>query len=110
MGCVDTVRLEDRTEKEVQRAIKSALRTLGFSVWDTSQPFKAAIMPGLPDLFATGRGVCVWIECKSAKGKQTDAQRVFQGAVEANGGLYFIGRDEVGAAKWVLDACAKRSI
>lgn len=91
-----------RTEKEIQRAIKMALRMIGFQVWDTSQPFKAKITPGLPDLFVTGRGITAWIECKSAKGKQSDAQRVFQDAVETNGGLYLIGRDEIEAVSWIL--------
>lgn len=90
--------LDPRSEKEIQASVKRFLQGIGYSVWDTSQPFAAKITPGLPDLFVTGRGRCVWIECKSAKGKQSEAQATFQAAVEANGGRYILARSEVDVA------------
>lgn len=87
-------RKDERSEKEIQHGIKQVLQAHGFAVWDTSQPFAAKITPGLPDLFATGRGLCLWIECKSAKGRQTDEQMYFQKTVQKNGGLYLIARHE----------------
>ncbi len=90
--------VDDRSEKEIQASVKRFLQGVGYSVWDTSQPFAAKITPGLPDLFVTGRGRCVWIECKSAKGKQSEAQTAFQAAVEANGGRYILARSEADVA------------
>lgn len=87
-------RKDDRSEEEIQEGVKELLTTAGFAVWDTSQPFAAAITPGLPDLYAVGRGLCLWIECKSAKGVQSDAQKGFQKAVESNGGTYVLARHE----------------
>jgi hypothetical protein len=33
------------------------------------------------------------VECKSSRGRQSDAQRAFQLMVERSGGLYIIARD-----------------
>lgn len=46
----------------------------------------------LKDDWGVVHPVFVWIECKTAKGKQTEAQELFQKDVEANGHLYFVAR------------------
>lgn len=93
-------RNDPRSEKEIQCAVKNALQAMGFSVWDTSQPFQAKITPGLPDLFVTGRGLCAWVEVKSAKGKLSPAQDRFRELVTTNGGLHFVARHEADVAAW----------
>lgn len=87
------------TEKETQHAVRRLLASVGARVWDTSQPFRAKITPGLPDLlaFVPGRGL-VFIECKRPGGKQSPAQREFQAECEAAGVPYVLGGvDEVAA-------------
>lgn len=91
---------DGRSEKEIQAATKKALEVLGFEVWDTSQPFAAAITPGVPDLIVAGRGVVAFIEMKSANGTQSDAQAFFQMMVEANGGTYLLARSEADVIAW----------
>lgn len=98
---------DPRSEAEIQHAIKNALRAMGFSCWDTSQPHAAKITPGLPDLFAVGRGLTCWIEVKSAKGKQTPEQERFQAAVEANSGLYLLARHESQVIEFLTGAAAR---
>lgn len=56
--------------------------------------------PGTADVMATTFNLCscggqgfvriVWIECKAAKGKQSDAQKTFQQEVEAAGHIYIL--------------------
>ena len=85
------------TEKQVQAAVKDLLGQMSVEVWDTSQPFAAAITPGLPDLLCIcpKRGV-FFVECKRPGGKQTPAQRGFQAACEVAGTPYVLGGvDEV---------------
>jgi uncharacterized Zn finger protein (UPF0148 family) len=99
---------DERSEKEIQEAAKRALRMMGFSVWDTSQPHAAKITPGLADLCVAGRGITAFIEVKSAKGKQTDEQERFQRAVVANGGLYLCARHEAEVVEWLTEMSAVR--
>jgi hypothetical protein len=75
-----------RDEKTEQRQIKQMLDSLGIAWYDTSQPFHAAITPGVPDL------ICFkplidgdsppWrlfvIEVKRRGESQTPAQRLFE--------------------------------
>lgn len=79
-------------EKHVQSAIKKLLGYYDIAVYDTSQPFRAAVTPGVPDLlcFCTTRGFFV-IECKSEDGRQSKAQREFQSHCEAAGVPYVLG-------------------
>lgn len=93
-------RLPDPPEKVVQRSVKNVLRDLSFKVWDTSQPFRAAITPGLPDLIAIGHGRILYIECKSEMGRLTRAQRMFRDAVKENGGEYVVARSGADIVEW----------
>lgn len=86
--------IDERTEKEIQHAIKKTVHGMGFRTWDTSQPHAAKITPGLPDLFVAGRGVCAWIEVKRADGHLTEAQERFRETVLANGGHHLVARHE----------------
>lgn len=79
------------SEKAVQTACKRYLRLVGAQVWDTSQPFRAAITPGLPDLlvFLPRQGL-VFVECKAPGGRLTPAQRDFRDACQAAGVPYLV--------------------
>jgi hypothetical protein len=55
---------------------------------------RAADINGVADiigLLPSGRFLAV--ECKSSRGRQSEAQRAFQAMVEGSGGLYIIARD-----------------
>lgn len=75
-----------RDEKVEQRQIKRMLDSLGIAWYDTSQPFHAAITPGVPDLICfkpliDGEGPpwrLFFIEVKKRGGIQTPAQRLFE--------------------------------
>lgn len=85
-------RLPPPLEKSVQTACKKLLRLSRIAVYDTSQPFKAAITPGLPDLicFCPKRGL-FFMECKRKGARQTDAQEEFQALSERAGIPYVLG-------------------
>jgi len=80
-------------ESEEQRRVTKLYRTVGGEVWSTSQPFRAALRPGIPDLivFFRGRGVMLFHETKSARGKQSLEQRRFQRAATDCGLRYVLG-------------------
>jgi hypothetical protein len=44
-----------RSEKAIQRDVVGLYRSVGARVWDTSQPFRALITPGMPDLWVVIR-------------------------------------------------------
>lgn len=92
---------DQRTEKQIQAACKKLLKQMGFAVWDTSQPFRARITPGIADLFVAGRGYNAWIECKAGYNKQSKEQEEFQREVEAHGGMYVLARSEQDVADWI---------
>ena len=92
---------DTRTEAEIQAACKKLLKKMGYAVWDTSQPFKARITPGLADLFVTGHGLCFWVEVKAGYNKQTPEQIDFQQKVEDNAGVYLLAYSEDDVAAWL---------
>lgn len=93
-------------EKDIQRAIVRLLSAHGWvvAVTDAGQAFVAGawggsrLPTGWPDLVALGpSGRVLLIECKSATGKQSDAQVSMQAWCERNGHHYVLARgvDEV---------------
>jgi Holliday junction resolvase-like predicted endonuclease len=80
------------TEKQVQHAIKKFLHQMGFSVWDMSQPRATKQTAGFCDLVACGKGLVIFIEVKTEKGRQTVDQKCFQIEVTQNGGEYQLWR------------------
>lgn len=50
------------------------------------------LMPGVSDLIVVMPGVVLFVELKAEKGKQSDAQKVFQGRIERIGHFYAIVR------------------
>ena len=59
---------------------------------ETGAYFDTGLPEGFPDLIAFAGPLCLFIECKSKKGRQRDAQRRFQDAMEAQGCEYVIAR------------------
>jgi hypothetical protein len=99
----ESVRLklpDNRTEKQVQHAIMKTLRQMQFCVYNLSQPRNSMQAPGLADLYVAGWGVCAWIEVKRAKGKQSEAQALFEHAVITNDGHYLLARNEADVIEW----------
>lgn len=92
------------TEKQVQADIKKYLRTVGASVWDTSQPRAAMITPGLPDLIVVFRGRLAFVEVKTEKGKLSPAQEVFRAEVAGAGHDYQVWRSAHDAHTWCESA------
>lgn len=80
-------------EKDVQLDVKRLYQQIGGIVWDTSQPFAAAITPGLPDLFIAvpRRAVTFFHEVKAAAGKLTAAQEAFAETVTGCGVRVIVG-------------------
>ena len=70
------------TEKQTQAAVKRLYRDIGAVCYDTSQPFRAKITPGVPDLLVfLPRKQEFWMhEVKSPTGKQSPAQHLFESA------------------------------
>jgi hypothetical protein len=101
---------DNRTEKEVQRDVCAALRTLGFWFVDTSQPHRALITPGLADLIVMGRGVVAFIEVKAQRGRLSSAQKSFRDHVESNGGRYVVARSVADVVAWVESLPPRRAI
>lgn len=81
-----------RTEKQIQYAVKRLLAVARVVVYDTSQPFRAAITPGVPDLicFHRERGL-FFIECKREGGRQTVPQFEFGCHCDMAGVPYIVG-------------------
>lgn len=66
------------SEKQVQTGVKRALRMLGWSVYDFSQPRAAMQTPGIPDLWIVKGNRAAWVEVKRPGGKLSAAQKAFR--------------------------------
>lgn len=78
------------TETEIQNAIRDHLRWHGWFVIRHQQGL--GCHKGLSDLTAIKDGRTVYIEVKTPRGSQSEAQREFQADIEAHGGLYVLAR------------------
>ena len=97
-----------RKEASISRGITNLLKQVGFAVWSTEQGFRkerggTRTTPGFPDLVAIGHGRIVFIEVKGPKGKLRESQELFRDECLANGGTWFMWRDEVEAFDWLAD-------
>jgi len=75
-------------EKRVQWQIIRALQALGCDVTSTSQPQRAMMTPGIPDLYIRHPrwGIRLWVEVKAGRNRATPAQRAWIDAeLEAGG-------------------------
>ena len=80
-------------EKKIELEIKEHLTKNGWFVFKISQPgFKTRNIRGIADLFAIKDGLNLWIEVKTPKGIQSEAQVKFQRLIKEHGGNYFLAR------------------
>lgn len=77
-------------ERDIQKQIKEYLQWTGFFVVKIHQSLGS--YPGIADLYAIKNGRSIWIEVKTATGKQSPAQKEFQRQVEEHGGTYILAR------------------
>ena len=68
-------------------------------------------LPGSPDIIGCLDGRWVGIEVKTATGKQREAQKKFQAAIERAGGIYFVARSPEEAIEGIRQrvSCAARN-
>jgi hypothetical protein len=59
---------------------------------------------GSPDVIGVTRGRALAIECKGAKGRQTEAQKRFEGGWRAAGGIYVLARSAAEALEAIKNA------
>lgn len=63
--------------------------------------------PGMADIVAYPTSCAVpaviWVECKAAKGKQSELQKSFQKLVEGAGHVYIIARSVDDVEKWLKE-------
>ncbi len=85
------------TEKQEERIGDRLMATLGFTVWNLSQPRKTMQTPGWPDRLYTHpiKRLAVFWEAKRPGGKQRDGQKLFQAEATACGMNYVCGPSEV---------------
>lgn len=97
-----------RSENDIKNAVIKHLRLRGYWVmrlnsgafsgeYNGKRRFVRFAVPGCADILAIRKmadlsPTVVWIETKSAKGKQTELQKNFQHEVEAYGCIYIVAR------------------
>jgi hypothetical protein len=92
---------DDRTEAQVQLAIRRAAELLGYEAFDLSQGRPTRQPAGIPDLYVRGHGRRVWIEVKRPHGgKLSEAQHQFITGELGNGGDAFVARSEDDFLLW----------
>lgn len=81
------------TEKQEEFFCDRAARMMGFTVVKFSQPRRTMQTRGIPDrlYLHTGRGVAVWAEIKSEKGKLSAHQQQLHAAMRAAGQDVVVG-------------------
>lgn len=77
-------------ERDIQKQIKEYLQWHDYFVVKIHQSLGS--YPGIADLYALKDGRGIWIEIKTAAGKQSAAQKEFQKQVEEHGGTYILAR------------------
>ena len=78
------------TEKVIMKQIKLGLEAHGWFVFRV--PPSLYSDKGLCDLVAVKNGVSVFIEVKNPKGKQSDAQKIFESRIMGAGASYILAR------------------
>ncbi len=78
------------TETEIRRQVRDYLRIRGWFVFHILQGLGCYL--GVTDLIAVRGGRVIFIELKTARGRQSDYQRKFQADLEAAGGEYILCR------------------
>ena len=88
---------DERLEKQIEHEGDVLMQKRGFEVIRFSHPGKTQQTPGIPDRRYYRRprsdspALVVWVEYKSAHGRQRPGQRLFQELAEACGESYVLG-------------------
>lgn len=78
-------------ERDIRKVVVEYLRWQGWLVLYHLQGL--GCRPGMPDLQALKAGRCVFIELKTATGRQSEAQKKLQADVESAGFEYILCRE-----------------
>jgi Holliday junction resolvase len=78
------------TETDIRRQVTDYLQLRQYFCFYVLQGLGA--YKGIPDLIAVKNGRVLFIELKTARGRQSDYQRKFQADLEAAGGEYVLCR------------------
>ena len=78
------------TETDIRRQVRDYLRIRGWFVFHILQGLGCYL--GITDLIAARDGRVIFIELKTARGRQSQHQKKFQADLEAHGGEYVLCR------------------
>ena len=78
------------TETDIRRQVRDYLQLRQYFCFYVLQGLGA--YKGIPDLIAVRDGRVIFIELKTARGRQSDYQKKFQADLEAAGGEYVLCR------------------
>lgn len=78
------------TEADIRRQVRDYLRVKGWFVFHVLQGLGCYL--GVTDLIAVKDGRVLFIELKTARGRQSQHQVKFQADIEAHGGEYVLSR------------------
>lgn len=98
---INTTGIPQDTRQQVTD-ILGRTRTIGSVTWRTGGG-----TAGSADISATIQGRSVKIEIKIGKDRQSDAQRQYQAAIEAAGGLYYIAKTFTEFVNWYAQQFGK---
>lgn len=79
------------TEADIRRQVRDYLRIRGWFVFHILQG-GVGVYRGITDLIAAKDGRVLFIELKTARGRQSEHQKKFQSDIEAHGGEYVLCR------------------
>ena len=100
---INTTGIPQDTRQQVTD-ILGRTRTIGSVTWRTGGGTR-----GSADISATIQGRSVKIEVKIGKDRQSDAQRQYQAAIEAAGGLYYIAKNFTEFVGWYAQQFGKEA-
>ena len=100
---INTTGIPQDTRQQVTD-ILGRTRTIGSVTWRTGGGTR-----GSADISATIQGRSVKIEVKIGKDRQSDAQRQYQAAIEAAGGLYYIAKNFTEFVNWYAQQFGKEA-
>lgn len=78
------------SEGDMKRAVKDYLRWQGWFCCHIQQGMGS--YKGIPDIYAIKGGRSLWIEGKTAQGRQSEHQLQFEDEIKAHGGEYLVAR------------------
>ena len=83
--------MKDTPENRVKKQIIDLMKSDGW-MYQANPQFGPFVVPGRPDLEFYKNGMVLFVECKSATGRQSDAQKAYQKRLERYGMTYVLAR------------------